>query len=162
MWVGILRKHQCNISANDPSILPCLFSLLSHLLCLKSNKKQLGSGLTGCACGVLQGCLILSDELNHASLVLGARLSGATIRVFKHNSESKSRKHNTFQTAAWLSQAMTKNSHSLRHLCGAHGSSCSHLQPLFWVGFFKVQYLKLLTVISTFKTTAGYVHLEDS
>ncbi|XP_015273828.1 PREDICTED: serine palmitoyltransferase 2 [Gekko japonicus] len=31
------------------------------------------------------GCLILSDELNHASLVLGARLSGATIRVFKHN-----------------------------------------------------------------------------
>ncbi|MBN3294914.1 SPTC2 palmitoyltransferase, partial [Amia calva] len=32
-----------------------------------------------------QGCLILSDELNHASLVLGARLSGSTIRVFKHN-----------------------------------------------------------------------------
>ncbi|XP_053568115.1 serine palmitoyltransferase 3 isoform X2 [Bombina bombina] len=30
-------------------------------------------------------CLILSDELNHTSLVLGARLSGATIRVFKHN-----------------------------------------------------------------------------
>lgn len=37
---------------------------------------------------VLQGCLILSDELNHASLVLGARLSGSIIRVFKHNSES--------------------------------------------------------------------------
>lgn len=34
-----------------------------------------------------QGCLILSDELNHTSLILGARLSGATIRVFKHNSE---------------------------------------------------------------------------
>ncbi|KAG5265348.1 hypothetical protein AALO_G00241320 [Alosa alosa] len=32
-----------------------------------------------------KGSLILSDELNHASLVLGARLSGATIRVFKHN-----------------------------------------------------------------------------
>lgn len=32
-----------------------------------------------------KGCLILSDELNHASLVLGARLSTATIRVFKHN-----------------------------------------------------------------------------
>ncbi len=35
-----------------------------------------------------QGCLILSDELNHTSLILGARLSGATIRVFKHNSMS--------------------------------------------------------------------------
>ena len=32
-----------------------------------------------------KGCLILSDEFNHASLVLGCRLSGATIRVFKHN-----------------------------------------------------------------------------
>ncbi|KAM6128056.1 LOW QUALITY PROTEIN: serine palmitoyltransferase 3 [Pterocles gutturalis] len=32
-----------------------------------------------------KGCLILSDELNHTSLVLGARLSGATIRIFKHN-----------------------------------------------------------------------------
>ena len=36
-------------------------------------------------CLVSKGCLILSDELNHASLVLGCRLSGATIRVFKHN-----------------------------------------------------------------------------
>lgn len=32
-----------------------------------------------------KGCLILSDEVNHTSLILGARLSGATIRVFKHN-----------------------------------------------------------------------------
>ncbi|CAI5764318.1 serine palmitoyltransferase 2 [Podarcis lilfordi] len=32
-----------------------------------------------------KGCLIVSDELNHASLILGARLSGATIRIFKHN-----------------------------------------------------------------------------
>lgn len=34
-------------------------------------------------CG--KGCLILSDELNHASLVLGCRLSGSTVKVFKHN-----------------------------------------------------------------------------
>ncbi|XP_034008110.1 serine palmitoyltransferase 3 [Trematomus bernacchii] len=32
-----------------------------------------------------KGCLILSDEVNHTSLILGARLSGSTIRVFKHN-----------------------------------------------------------------------------
>ncbi|XP_061766558.1 serine palmitoyltransferase 3 isoform X1 [Nerophis ophidion] len=32
-----------------------------------------------------KGCLILSDELNHTSLILGARLSGATIKVYKHN-----------------------------------------------------------------------------
>ncbi|VDM72594.1 unnamed protein product [Strongylus vulgaris] len=32
-----------------------------------------------------KGSLILSDELNHASLVLGCRVSGATIKLFKHN-----------------------------------------------------------------------------
>ncbi|KAG1662044.1 Serine palmitoyltransferase 2 [Nymphon striatum] len=34
---------------------------------------------------VNKGCLILSDELNHSSIVLGCRLTGSTIRVFKHN-----------------------------------------------------------------------------
>ncbi|KAI1274748.1 serine palmitoyltransferase [Xylaria sp. FL0933] len=34
---------------------------------------------------VNKGCLIISDELNHASIRLGARLSGAVIRSFKHN-----------------------------------------------------------------------------
>lgn len=29
--------------------------------------------------------MVISDALNHASLVYGARVSGATIRVFKHN-----------------------------------------------------------------------------
>lgn len=32
-----------------------------------------------------KGCLILSDELNHASIRFGARLSGASIQVFSHN-----------------------------------------------------------------------------
>ncbi|XP_033734047.1 serine palmitoyltransferase 2-like [Pecten maximus] len=36
-------------------------------------------------CLVSKGSLILSDSLNHASLVLGSRLTGATIRTFKHN-----------------------------------------------------------------------------
>ncbi|RMZ38147.1 hypothetical protein AFCA_000461 [Aspergillus flavus] len=34
---------------------------------------------------VERGCLILSDELNHASIRFGARLSGAAIQVFAHN-----------------------------------------------------------------------------
>lgn len=34
---------------------------------------------------VNKGCLIISDELNHSSLVFGARLSQASIKVFKHN-----------------------------------------------------------------------------
>ncbi|KAI7882850.1 PLP-dependent transferase [Lichtheimia hyalospora FSU 10163] len=33
-----------------------------------------------------KGSLIISDELNHSSIVFGARLSGASVRVFKHNS----------------------------------------------------------------------------
>lgn len=33
------------------------------------------------------GCLVISDEKNHASLILGIKLSGATVKVFKHNSK---------------------------------------------------------------------------
>ena len=38
-----------------------------------------------CVCAAQNTC-VFSDELNHSSLVLGMRLSGATIRVFEHNS----------------------------------------------------------------------------
>ena len=31
------------------------------------------------------GCLVISDEKNHASIILGLRLSGATIKVYRHN-----------------------------------------------------------------------------
>jgi 7-keto-8-aminopelargonate synthetase-like enzyme len=47
--------------------------------------------MVACMCGLClfsaQGCLILSDEFNHTSVILGSRLSGAVIRPFKHNSE---------------------------------------------------------------------------
>jgi len=32
-----------------------------------------------------KGCLVISDELNHASIRFGVRLSGAHVRMFKHN-----------------------------------------------------------------------------
>ncbi|KAJ7163859.1 pyridoxal phosphate-dependent transferase [Mycena crocata] len=32
-----------------------------------------------------KGCLVISDELNHASIRFGVRLSGASVRMFKHN-----------------------------------------------------------------------------
>lgn len=34
---------------------------------------------------VNKGCLVISDELNHASIRFGVRLSGASVRMFKHN-----------------------------------------------------------------------------
>lgn len=34
---------------------------------------------------VSKGCLVLSDALNHSSIVAGVRASGATVRVFRHN-----------------------------------------------------------------------------
>lgn len=34
---------------------------------------------------VNKGCLVISDELNHASIRFGVRLSGAHVRMFKHN-----------------------------------------------------------------------------
>lgn len=32
-----------------------------------------------------KGCLIISDALNHASIVAGVRSSGAKVKVFRHN-----------------------------------------------------------------------------
>ena len=39
-------------------------------------------------------CLIVSDELNHSSLILGAKLSGAKVQIFRHNGM-------TFFTGSW-------------------------------------------------------------
>lgn len=40
-------------------------------------------------CLLDKNSLIISDQYNHASLVLGCRLSGAAIKVFKHNGNLK-------------------------------------------------------------------------
>ena len=36
-------------------------------------------------CLLSRGCLAVSDEKNHASIILGIKLSGATTKIFKHN-----------------------------------------------------------------------------
>lgn len=52
-------------------------------------------------------CLILSDECNHASIVNGCKLSGATVRVFKHN--------NTDDLEMKLRHAILKGNPKLNH-----------------------------------------------
>ncbi|KAI9831351.1 MAG: serine palmitoyltransferase component [Sarea resinae] len=44
-----------------------------------------GTNATAFSALVGKGCLIISDELNHASIRYGARLSGAMIEMFRHN-----------------------------------------------------------------------------
>lgn len=34
---------------------------------------------------VSKGCLVISDEMDHASIRSGVRLSGAQVRMYKHN-----------------------------------------------------------------------------
>ena len=49
-----------------------------------------------------KGDLIISDKLNHTSLVLGARLSGAKIKVFKHNGKIPSANcNNSVRVDGW-------------------------------------------------------------
>jgi hypothetical protein len=65
-----------------------LSNLLDVILCLfiiKSRLKQKIKFIIILKFLFFKGCLILSDELNHTSLVLGSRLSGAIIKVYKHN-----------------------------------------------------------------------------
>ena len=67
-----------------------------------------------------KGDLIVSDELNHASLVLGARLSGAKIKVFKHNGKNSSSSLSLLVGCPWYREE-TSSSH-------VHGSKISGSQ----------------------------------
>lgn len=44
-----------------------------------------GTNATVFSALVDKNCLVISDELNHASIRFGVRMSGAVIRIFKHN-----------------------------------------------------------------------------
>lgn len=64
--------------ATNSTTIPALVGKVGSTLCSCKSKEKPDSF-------VPKGCLIISDELNHSSIVFGARLSGASIRVFKHN-----------------------------------------------------------------------------
>ncbi|KAJ8289012.1 hypothetical protein COCON_G00016710 [Conger conger] len=81
--VGSTRQEMGNLSSHEE-----LEKLVAKFLGVES-AMAFGMGFATNSMNIPalvgKGCLILSDELNHASLVLGARLSRSTIRVFKHN-----------------------------------------------------------------------------
>ncbi|KAG0649666.1 Serine palmitoyltransferase 2 [Hyphodiscus hymeniophilus] len=61
-----------------------------------------------------KGCLIISDELNHASIRVGARLSGATIRSYKHNDMNDLER--LLREAIGIGQPNTKMHHPWRKI----------------------------------------------
>ena len=50
----------------------------------------MGWATNSCAIPALvgKGCLVISDALNHASIVAGVRIAGATTAIFRHNNPS--------------------------------------------------------------------------
>ena len=53
-----------------------------------SARQDWSPSTTSCKTSSAKNTLIISDEFNHTSIILGARLSGATIKTFKHNDVS--------------------------------------------------------------------------
>lgn len=51
------------------------------------------------------GCLVISDEKNHASIIVGLRLAGVTSRVFRHNNMKHLER--LLQEAVWYGQPKT-------------------------------------------------------
>ena len=87
----------------------------------------------------MQGCLILSDQLNHSSLILGARLSGAVTRVFNHNGMCL---YSLFCRACFLGEC----SHSNRsHECTDSYGSRSVTKVIEYTGWVKKSKLLILS-----------------
>ncbi|KAJ8308767.1 hypothetical protein KUTeg_013641 [Tegillarca granosa] len=99
-----------------------------------------------------KGCLILSDELNHASLILGSRLSGAAIRTFKHNRKKK------IQQLKWNVRYFRRRCHEMGFII--YGNQDSPVIPILLfmpakIGAFSRECLKrgLGTVVVGFPAT---------
>ena len=66
-----------------------------------------------------KGDLIISDKLNHTSLVLGARLSGAKIKVFQHNGKVRSASYNPVGTGGTRGKEQVERRRGQKLISGA-------------------------------------------
>jgi hypothetical protein len=91
------RLCECFFLVWSPLFLSLFFRLLLtqsfvtrcfHLLHYHSYNMGFGTNATTIPALVGKGDLIISDALNHTSIVNGARASQALIRIFKHNDAS--------------------------------------------------------------------------
>lgn len=99
------------------------------------------------------GCLILSDEFNHSSLILGCRLSKATVRVFKHND---------------MRDLEKKLLHGLRYGCGKFPQGC-RVEPwkkilIIVEGIYSMEgtIINLPGVIRLKKKYRAYLYLDEA
>ncbi|KAL3085109.1 hypothetical protein niasHS_010178 [Heterodera schachtii] len=76
-----LEVGQCSIQS-DLENLVANFLGVEEAICFSMG---FATNSMNVACLVDEDSLIVSDQFNHASLILGARMSSATIRVFRHN-----------------------------------------------------------------------------
>lgn len=91
---GVSQCSSRLIAGNDDILEKFERELASHLKCRDTLVYPTGYmaniGLISCLAG--RGDLIVSDELNHASIVDACRMSGADVNVFEHNDVGDMRK----------------------------------------------------------------------
>ncbi|KAG5437741.1 hypothetical protein PCANB_000454 [Pneumocystis canis] len=120
---------------------------------------------------VSKGCLIISDELNHSSIRFGSRLSGASIRMFKHNnmddlekvlreciSQGQHRTHRPWKKILVIVEGLYSMEGTLyeAHSIGAIGSSGRGVCDYFSIDPSEVDIL-MGTFTKSFGACGGYI-----